>query len=306
MTEWELPSAYEGDLKPEREGFLAVHDQGRVWYRVNGVAESGTPILVVHGGPGMSHHYLLSLTDLAADRPVYFYDQVECGMSDRPGLPENWTVDFYVEELEKVRRALGLDEFFVLGQSWGGTIAPQYASGGPAGLKGLILASPCVSVPRWVADAPGLRAMLPAEVRDVLDSHEAEGTIDDPEYLSATETYSAHYFCNLDPLPEDVARMYDFLNEEQFVQMWGGFDFSATGTIKDYDGTPHLADIDVPTLVTVGEFDECTPAAARDFADAIPRSELVEFSGAAHCAHLESRSEYMATLRRWMTEIETV
>ena len=115
---------------PEIAGYVAV-EGGRVWYRINGIehyAEGKVPLLVIHGGPGFSHHYLLTLTALADERPVIFYDQLDSGNSERPGEPENWTVERFVDEVDHVRNALGLDRLVVLGSSWGGSVAASYAS----------------------------------------------------------------------------------------------------------------------------------------------------------------------------------
>jgi len=94
---------------PEIAGYVAVQG-GRVWYRINGTehfADGKMPLLVIHGGPGFSHHYLLTLTDLADERPVIFYDQLDSGNSDRPGEAANWTVDRFVDEIDHLRDALG-------------------------------------------------------------------------------------------------------------------------------------------------------------------------------------------------------
>jgi proline-specific peptidase len=141
---------------PERAGFVAVRG-GQVWYRINGarhVVEGKLPLLVIHGGPGFSHHYLLALTALADDRPVIFYDQLDSGNSQRRGDPANWTVERFVSEVDEVRAALGLDRLIVLGSSWGGTVAAEYAITRPAGLVGLVLASPLISTPRWSPTTP--------------------------------------------------------------------------------------------------------------------------------------------------------
>jgi proline-specific peptidase len=141
---------------PEIAGYVAV-DGGRVWYRINGTehfAAGKMPLLVIHGGPGFSHHYLLTLTDLADERPVILYDQLDSGNSDRPGDPANWTVGRFVDEVDHVRNALGLDRLVVLGSSWGGSVAASYAIRQPPGLVGLMLASPLISTERWIAETP--------------------------------------------------------------------------------------------------------------------------------------------------------
>jgi pimeloyl-ACP methyl ester carboxylesterase len=182
---------------PERAGFVAVRG-GQVWYRSNGmrhVVDGKLPLLVIHGGPGFSHHYLLALTALADDRPVIFYDQLDSGNSERPGDPANWTVERFVSEVDDVRAALGLDRLIVLGSSWGGTVAAEYAIGRPAGLVGLVLASPLISTPRWIADNTAYRKALPPDVQKMLDEHEAAGTTDSQEYQDAVMVFYRRHLC---------------------------------------------------------------------------------------------------------------
>ncbi|MBF4160735.1 proline iminopeptidase-family hydrolase [Nocardioides acrostichi] len=302
----ELQNAYYGEVAPEREGFIPERGDSRIWYRANGLDKDGVPLLIVHGGPGFSHHYLLSLTDLAADRPVYFYDQSDTGMSDRPGRRDRWNVEHFVDEIETVRQGLGLERFFVLGHSWGGTLVPPYAARHPAGLAGVILASPAVSEPRWAADAIRLRQTLPAEMRERLESHERAGTRDSQEYQETCEAYSARFFCNTDPWPEDILKTFDYMNGEQFAAMWGFTDFGAEpGTsCKGYDGTSHLSAISVPTLFTGGEFDECQPETLRDYGDLVPDSQIEIFAGASHSPQYEVRKAWMDTVSTWMRDVE--
>ncbi len=135
---------------------------GRVWTLTVNPEAPGTPLLVVHGGPGATHDYLSNLAALADERPVVFYDQLGCGASDRPGDPSLWTVDRAVDELSAVREALGLDRVHLLGQSWGGALVVSYVleTGGP-GVKSLVLSAPLLSTPRWVADQKAWLARLP-------------------------------------------------------------------------------------------------------------------------------------------------
>ena len=126
-------------LSPE-EGYVQVPG-GRVWYRIEG---SGTamPLLVLHGGPGATHHYLKPLGALADERPVIFYDQLGSGRSDRPTDTTLWRVERFVEELAQVREALGLREIHLLGHSWGTMLAVDYLLTKPEGVRSVILASP--------------------------------------------------------------------------------------------------------------------------------------------------------------------
>ena len=297
---------YYGSVLPDREGSITGPQGNGIWYRVNGVNRPGTPLLIVHGGPGFSHHYLLSLVDLAGDRPVYFYDQSGCGHSDRSNVPESWSIEYFVNEIGHVRRALGLTEYFLMGHSWGGLIVPPFAASNPDGIQGLILSSPAVSEPRYAADAQILRQGLPPEIFDVLERHERDGTREDREYQAASDYYYAQHFCRMTDWPQDISETFDRINEDLFHSVWGRADFSADpGTpARGFDGEKFLKSVTVPTLVTAGEFDTCTPDSAGHYASLPPNGVVEIFRGASHCPHYELRETFMETVGSWVASIE--
>lgn len=148
-----------------REGYVPFRGM-RTWYRVVGDRHpSRTPLLLIHGGPGIPSDPLEPLEALAyGGRPVVLYDQIGCGRSDRPRDPALWTVETFLDELRAVRRHLGLVRVHLLGWSWGGMLAMQYALERPAGLQSLVLASAPASAPLWIAETRRLRDNLPAHV----------------------------------------------------------------------------------------------------------------------------------------------
>jgi proline-specific peptidase len=290
---------------PEEAGFVGVRG-GQVWYRINGArhaVEGKLPLLVIHGGPGFSHHYLLALTELANDRPVVFYDQLDSGNSERPGDPANWTVERFVSEVDDVRAALGFDRLIVLGSSWGGTVAAEYPITRPAGLVGLVLASPLISTPRWIADNTAYRKKLPADVQKVLDEHEAAGTTGSPEYQEAVMVFYRRHLCRVEPWPDEVNRAFELANFDLYVTMWGNTEFNATGTLKDYDASARLHRIQTPTLFTCGEFDEATPAACKEFAALVPNGQAEVIPDASHMAFVEQPEPYMAIVRAFFDTV---
>src|SRR5690348_16588753 len=187
-------------------------EEAETWYRVTGElrpgdAEAPAPLVVLHGGPGATHDYLLSLADLADRRAVVHYDQLGNGRSTH--YPDRgadfWTVDLFVRELHNLVGALGIaDRHHVLGQSWGGFLAQEYAFTKPAGLRSLILADTAASFPDFVAEANRLRADLPRDVEATLRRHEEAGTTDDPAYMEACQVFYARHVCRLDPMPPEV------------------------------------------------------------------------------------------------------
>lgn len=285
-------------LHPVREGRVPVHG-GRIWYKVVGSADA-VPLVTVHGGPGVPHDYLEPLVALADERPVVFYDQLGAGRSDRSADLSLWHNDRFVDELGRLIDALELERVHLLGQSWGTILATEYALTHPARLAGLVLASPVLSVPRYAAGTAALRAALPADVRSVLDSHEAAGTTDSPEYEAATMEFYGRHICRLDPWPDALLRSFTGLNPVIYNNMQGPNEFTITGIHRGYDITGRLSQIHIPTLFTCGRYDEVRPEDVAWYRSLVSGSELVVFERSAHMAHMEETDAYLRTLRDFL------
>lgn len=283
-------------------GFVGV-EGGKVAYWVHGTG-TRTPLLVLHGGPGIPHDYLENLALLGDERPVVFYDQLGCGKSDRPDDPKLWTRERFARELDAVRRALGLDEVLLYGHSWGTILAVDYLTGAagapPAGVHGVILAGPALSIPRWHDDSRRLIATLPESVSSAILEGERTGKTDTEAYHEATEAFYKRYICRSEPWPDGLNRAFAGLGKEVYGTMNGPTEFTVTGTLQSVDVTPRLGALGVPALYICGEHDEATPESARAYAGRTPNSELVVIAGAAHVANYDRPVEYMAALRAWM------
>ena len=293
---------------PIKEGYVPFRGH-KVWYRIVGDRDEPgkLPLLCLHGGPGIPHDYLESLERMAGTgRRVIFYDQLGCGNSDQPHDPSLWTVDLFVEEVGVVRKALGLDRLHLLGQSWGGMLAMQYALTQPVGLVSLIVASSPASMPQWVAEANRLRADLPPDVQRTLLKHEAAGTTSDPAYEAAMMVFYRRHVCRLNPFPAGVQRAFDKLarNPEVYNTMNGPSEFHVIGVFKDWNIIDRLGEIRVPTLVTSGRYDEATPAVAETVHHGIQGSEWVLFEHSSHMAHAEEADRYMDVLTRFLSRVE--
>ncbi len=296
------------NTQPVQEGRIPFHGY-HTWYRVVGDHEEPgkLPLLALHGGPGATHDYLESLEAMAATgRRVIFYDQLGCGQSATPSNPSLWTVDLYVEEVNAVRAALGLDRVHILGQSWGGMLGMEYALTRPAGLASLTIADSPASMTQWVAEANRLRAELPPDVQQTLLSHEAAGTTDSPEYIAAVDVFYRRHVCRVDPMPEYVARAFANIdaNPEVYHTMNGPSEFHVIGTLKDWDITDRLGEIHVPTLVMSGRYDEATPVIAETVHHGIPGSEWVLFEHSSHMPHAEEPERFMQVLGDFLTRVE--
>jgi proline-specific peptidase len=293
---------------PTKEGLVSFRSYN-VWYRIVGDREAPgkLPLLCLHGGPGFPHDYLEPLETIAATgRRVIFYDQSGCGNSDHPPHPSMWTVPLFVEELGVIRRALGLERVHILGQSWGGMLAMEYALTQPAGLASLILADSLASMPQWIAEINRLRAELPSDVQATLLKHETAGTTDDPAYQEGMMVFYRRHICRLDPWPDPLIRALEkfMQNPEVYSTMWGPSEFHVTGTLKDWDIADRLGEIRLPTLVVGGRYDEATPAMTEALHRGIPGSKWVIFENSAHMPHLEETERYLHVLTKFLDRVE--
>jgi proline iminopeptidase len=284
------------------EGFIEVPG-GRVWYEIAG-SGSAIPLLLLHGGPGAPSRYLEPLRGLADERPVIFYDQLGGGKSDRPADPSLWTVERFVRELQAVRDALGLDEVHLYGHSWGTMLAVEYLLTEPEDVRSVILASPALDIPQWLEDTNRLKAGLPAETQETIARHEAAGTTDSEEYQAAVMEFYRRHLCRSDPWPAELEEAFAALGWDVYTTMWGPSEFHATGSLKDFDVTDRLGEIDLPTLFTAGRYDEATPETTARHQALVPDSRLEIFEESSHMTMLEQPEEYVATVRRFFREVQ--
>lgn len=284
-------------------GFVTV-EGGRVAYEVHGTG-TRTPLLVLHGGPGIPHDYLANLALLGDERPVVFYDQLGCGLSDRPDDPALWTRERFAREVDAMRLALGLEEVVLYGHSWGSILAVDYLTGAsgerPSGVRGAILAGPALSIPRWIEDSRRLISSLPEDVAEAILEGERTGDTDSEAYRAATQAFYARYVCRSDPWPEELERAFAGMGEHVYVSMNGPTEFTITGPLRTVDVTPRLGELGLPVLYICGEHDEATPESTRAYAALTPDSEVVVVEGAAHVANYDRPTEYMRALRRWLS-----
>ena len=259
------------------------------------------PLVVIHGGPGFPHSYLLPLAVLETDRPILFYDQLGCGCSDKPEFSWCWSVPRFVAELEAVREWYGFKELNLLGHSWGSIVALEYALNSPQRVKSLILASPCISIPMWIADAERLARELPSESYSALKAGEATFNLSSPEYQAALQLYCERFVYRVSPLPKGVNDSIAEAGGLVYQTMWGPNERFVTGTLKDYDRTAELKNVSAPILLTCGRFDEATPEALGCYAQAAGKAESAIFEESAHLPHITESERYIACIRSFLS-----
>jgi proline iminopeptidase len=289
------------ELKPG-SGFIQVPG-GRVWYNVVGTGHR-TPLLVLHGGPGGSSYYLKPLGALGDDRPVIFYDQLGGGHSDKPTDSTLWTMDRFVQEVTAVREALGLERVHIMGHSFGTLILADYLKSKPKGVRSAIFASPVLDVPGYIQDAAALLRKFPDSTQRTIAEAEKNGTTNSAAYQSAMmDFYHTHVARKL-PWSPDLDSTITQLNPGPYVYMQGPSEFTITGTLKSYNETASLKDIDVPTLFLTGEFDEVVPARVESFQRMTPGSKLEIVPNAAHMTMQDQPEAVLKILRDWFRKVE--
>lgn len=284
------------------EGYIDVPG-GQVWYRVVGSGQA-TPLLVLHGGPGVPSYYLKPLAALGDERPVVFYDQLGAGHSVAPADTTLWRIDRFVRELAQVREALGLDEVHILGHSWGSMLAVDYMLTQPTGVRSLVLASPALDVPRWLRDADSLKTTLPDSLQAIIRHYEASGTTDAPEYQGAVMEYYRRFLARKQPWSADIDSTFAQFNTDVYGYMWGPSEFTATGTLRDYDRTDRLSELGLPVLFTAGRYDEATPGSVAFFQSQVPDAELAILESSAHLTMQDEPEEYVRIIREFLRRVE--
>lgn len=290
------------------EGYLPFRGY-KTWYRVTGSLDSGKlPLVVAHGGPGCTHDYVDSFKGITEidGRPVIHYDQLGNGNSTR--LPEKgqdfWTVDLFLDELDALLDHLGIkDRYAYLGQAWGGMLGSEHAVRKPEGLKAFVIANSPASMKTWVEEANRLREELPADVQATLLRHEEAGTLTDPEYIEASKAFYDRHVCRVVPWPPEVARTFAIMDEDNTVyrNMNGPTEFHVIGTMKDWTIEGRLHNVEAPTLLISGRYDEATPLVVKPFVDEIPDIKWVVFEESSHMPHVEEKALCLKTVSDFLS-----
>lgn len=275
-----------------------------VWTKRIGTGSA--KLLTLHGGPGFPHDYLEVFEDFVPQKGIelYFYDQLGVGNSDQPDDTSLWTIDRYREEVEQVRKGLGIDRVYLFGHSWGGMLAIEYALAHQDHLKAVIISNMTASSPAYVQYANEIRARLSKEDQATLAKYEALGQYDAPEYNAVIfgKIYAEH-ICRLDPWPEPIMRSLKKMNAKIYNTMQGPNEFVITGNFKDWDRWNDLAKIKVPTLILGGIHDEMRPDDLRRMGKLIPSSRTVILAG-SHMSMYDDQEAYFRELVRFIKDVE--
>jgi proline iminopeptidase len=261
-------------------------------------------LLLLHGGPAAGHEYMEAMDSFlpAAGVEYYYYDQLGAGNSDHPNDDGLWTIDRYVDEVEQVRAALGLtkDNFCLLGQSWGGILAIEYALKHQDRLKCLIISNMMASIPAYneYARKTLMPQMDPKDLATV-QRLEAEHKTDDPQYMGilVPQFYEKHILRRpAAEWPDPVNRSFAHLNEHIYTLMQGPSEMGASGRLANWDRFADLKRIAVPTLVIGAKYDTMDPAYMEAMAKQLPKGEYAFMPDGSHMAMYDDQQRYFAAL----------
>ncbi|HEV2375686.1 MAG TPA: proline iminopeptidase-family hydrolase [Streptosporangiaceae bacterium] len=277
--------------------------QFRVWTKRVG-SNPALKVLLLHGGPGSSseQYECFDAWFPGAGIEYYYYDQLGSLRSDQPTDASLWQLDRFVDEVEQVRQALALDRsnFVLLGQSWGGLLALEYALHHQQHLKGLVVSNMMSSAPLYNAYAhdvlmPAMDQAVLAEIMQL----EVEGKTGDPRYV---ELLMAHHYvlhvCRmpLEAWPDPVNRVFAHTNPAIYVPMQGPSELGLSGTLEDWDRSGDLASVDVPTLVIGATHDTMDPAHMRWMSGQLPQGRYLHCPNGSHLAQFDDPTHYFPGL----------
>ena len=269
-------------------------------------------VLLLHGGPGMTHEYF-EPADMylpAAGIEYYYYDQLGSFYSDQPSDTSLWNIPRFVDEVEQVRQALGLtkDNFYLLGHSWGGMLAMEYALKYPANLKGLIVSSMMSSIPAYNDYAKNV--LMPAMDQTALaeaKALEAKEDYGNPRYLELLipNHYEKHFLRKpFAEWPDPVLRAMNHVNNAIYIPMQGPSELGASGKLVNWDRSADLKMIPVPTLVIAGQHDTMDPAHMASMAKEFPKGRLLSLPNSGHMAMYDDQAAYFGGLIQFLKDVD--
>ncbi len=270
-------------------------------------------VLLLHGGPGVTHEYLEAFDSYfpAAEIEYYYYDQLGSYYSDQPDEPELWDLPRFVEEVEQVRQALGLEQenFYLFGHSWGGLLAIEYALKYQQHLKGLIISNMMASIPAYneYAETVIMPAMDQAVLAEI-KAYEAAGDYENPRYMELL--YEHHYVEHvlrmpLAEWPDPLNRAFKHLNRAIYIPMQGPSELGASGKLVQWDRTADLHEIAIPTLIIGAQYDTMDPEHMQWMAGAVQNGRYLHCPNGSHMAPYDDQETYFEGLIKFVRDVNS-
>ena len=285
-----------GDFQAGGVQMIDLKEGYRVWTKRFG--NSPIKVLTLHGGPAATHEYMEAFESFFPQAGIEFYeyDQLGSYYSDQPDDDSLWTIERFVEEVEQVRVALGLnsDNFFLLGNSWGGMLAMEYALKYQENLKGLIVCNMTASFPKYEAYNAQLRGQMRPSLIDSLSYYEERGEFQHPEYVQlVNDEYYNKHICRLPEWPEAVVRSFGHINQHVYEYMQGPSEFVPGGILKGWSVWDRLPELAVPTLTTGARYDTMNPAEMEEMSRLVQNGRYLFCPNGSHLSMWDDQEVFM-------------
>lgn len=265
-------------------------------------------LLLLHGGPGATHEYFESFDSFLPGEQIefYYYDQLGCGNSDAPKDTSLWDLPRFVDEVEQVREGLGLDStnFYLLGHSWGGVLAAEYALKYPHNLKGVIISNmmmDAVAYDKYAEDvlSKQLDSQVLKEIRDI----EAKNDFSNPKYMELlmNHFYTKHILrMDIEKWPNAVNRAFSKLNHSLYTIMQGPSEFGISGKLENWSATSKLGELRMPVLFIGSEFDTMDPKHMKELATKVQKGAYLYCPNGSHMSMWDDQEHYFPGLIKWI------
>jgi proline iminopeptidase len=276
----------------------------RVWTKKMGAGP--IKVLLLHGGPGFSHEYLEAFESFLpqAGIEMYYYDQLGCNNSDHPEDQSLWTLERYVQEVEEVRRGLGLDNFVLLGHSWGGLLGLEYALKYQEHLRGLVISNMAAGMASYLKRTAAIKQQLPKDSLARLTALEAKEDYDSPDYqkIMMEELYPK-MICRTQPWPEPVTRCFAHVNQTIYNLMQGKSEFLVTGNLKGWERWDRLHEIKVKSLTIGAQYDEMDPEDLKKMAALMQNGTYAFCPNGSHLCMWDDQAVYFKNLIDFLKQV---
>jgi proline iminopeptidase len=269
----------------------------KVWTKK--IGSGSTKVLLLHGGPGFSCEYLEALESFLpqAGIEMYYYDQLGCNNSDQPDDDSLWKLERYVEEVEEVRRGLGLEQFVLYGHSWGGILAIEYALKYQKHLRGLVISNMTAGMQSFLKHTESWKRQLPARSLARLRQLDATADYDSPDYEKIMmEDLYPKMVCRIKPWPEPITRTLRHSNQKIYVQMQGKSEVLVTGNLKGWERWDRLHEIKVKALTIGSKYDEMDPEDMRKMATLMTNARSAYCPNGSHLCMWDDQAVYFNQL----------
>jgi proline iminopeptidase len=267
-------------------------------------------VLLLHGGPGGTHEFFECFESFFPKEgfEFYEYDQLGSYFSDKPTDSSLWTTERFVEEVEQVRKALGMnkDNFYLLGHSWGGILATEYALKYQDNVKGLIISNMMASCPKYGQYANEVLAkQMPPKVLDTIEQIEAKNDFSNPKYMELLMPYFYNeHLCRLKEWPEALNRAFPHINQQIYVMMQGPSEFRVRGRLEKWDRSADLPKLKIPTLTIGGKFDTMDPEYMKWMATQVQKGDSLVCPNGSHFSMWDDQQNYFNGLTKFIKAVD--